>query len=359
MREYDVALNLLERSIWFSSTTLPVKLLGKNGHEDVATPVPALDDVVSLECSRQVLRGKIYEAVDNTLLASECYQAALKADPLCYDALKALTDHHMLTIPEARELRTALPLDKHCDPPLKEMVDICYHTKLEICKVSPNEFISTKINQSDMLANEKFKPDLELLPESLSSLSDNLDILTARAERYYYKCCFVSCFQLTRRVLEEDPYNTECLPIHIACLIELQQANTLFLLAHKLVDLYPEMALAWFAVGCYYYLIGKNEHARRYLSKATTINKVFGPAWIAFAHSFAAENEHDQAMAAYFKAAQLMKGSHLPLLYIGMEYSLSNNSKFAEKFFEKAEEMAPEDPFVLHELGLVKFNNQQ
>lgn len=30
----------------------------------------------------------------------------------------------------------------------------------------------------------------------------------------------------------------------------------LFYLAHKLVDLYPEMALAWFAVGCYYYTIG-------------------------------------------------------------------------------------------------------
>jgi len=31
----------------------------------------------------------------------------------------------------------------------------------------------------------------------------------------------------------------------------------LFYLAHRLVDLYPEMALAWFAVGCYYYTIGK------------------------------------------------------------------------------------------------------
>lgn len=54
-----------------------------------------------------------------------------------------------------------------------------------------------------------------------------------------------------------------------------------------------------------------------------------------------------------------MKGSHLPLLYIGMEYSLTNNPKFAEKFFQKAIDMAPEDPFVLHELGVVNFSNQQ
>lgn len=31
----------------------------------------------------------------------------------------------------------------------------------------------------------------------------------------------------------------------------------LFSLAHKLVDLYPDLAIAWFAVGCYYYVIGK------------------------------------------------------------------------------------------------------
>lgn len=32
--------------------------------------------------------------------------------------------------------------------------------------------------------------------------------------------------------------------------------SALFYLAHKLVDLYPDMALAWFAVGCYYYSLG-------------------------------------------------------------------------------------------------------
>ncbi len=43
-------------------------------------------------------------------------------------------------------------------------------------------------------------------------------------------------------------------------------------------------------------------------SKATTLDRVYGPAWLAFGHSFAVENEHDQAMAAYFTAAQLMRG---------------------------------------------------
>lgn len=50
---------------------------------------------------------------------------------------------------------------------------------------------------------------------------------------------------------------------------------------------------------------------------------------------------------------------HLPLLYIGLEYGLSNNIKLAERFFNQAQTIAPEDPFVLHELGVVAFQNQK
>ncbi len=60
----------------------------------------------------------------------------------------------------------------------------------------------------------------------------------------------------------------------------------------------------------------------------------------------------------YLKASQLMPGCHLPPLYIGMEYSLTNNHPFAEKFLKLARKIAPNDPFVLHELGVTAFNNQ-
>ena len=74
------------------------------------------------------------------------------------------------------------------------------------------------------------------------------------------------------------------------------------------MELYPEWAGAWFAVGSYYYLVEKQEFARRYLSKATQLDRVYAPAWLTYGHSFAIENEHDQAMAAYFKASKLMTG---------------------------------------------------
>ena len=69
-----------------------------------------------------------------------------------------------------------------------------------------------------------------------------------------------------------------------------------------------------------------------------------------------------------------MRGCHLPLLYIGLEYSLSNNQQHAERFFSQvpkskkefllsiyvqALDIAPHDPFVLHELGVTAFQSGQ
>ena len=82
----------------------------------------------------------------------------------------------------------------------------------------------------------------------------------------------------------------------------------LFTLAHRLVDSEPDNATAWFSVGCYYYVIKRFEESRKYLHKTTTLDRNYGAAWLMRGHAFAAENEHDQAMAAYFKASQLMRG---------------------------------------------------
>lgn len=51
-----------------------------------------------------------------------------------------------------------------------------------------------------------------------------------------------------------------------------------------------------------------------------------------------------------------MKGCHLPLLYIGLEYGVTDNTKLAEKFFNQVLLIAPKDPFVLHELGVINFH---
>lgn len=53
-----------------------------------------------------------------------------------------------------------------------------------------------------------------------------------------------------------------------------------------------------------------------------------------------------------------MRGCHLPLLYIGVECGLTNNLEMAEKFFYQAMSLAPLDVFVLHEMGVIKYQSE-
>lgn len=85
----------------------------------------------------------------------------------------------------------------------------------------------------------------------------------------------------------------------------------LFYVAHKLVDRYPDKAISWYAVGCYYDLIGKSDPARRYLSKATSLDRLYGPAWLAYGHSFAKENEHDQVKKKTTLKSKLFNYSYI------------------------------------------------
>jgi len=63
--------------------------------------------------------------------------------------------------------------------------------------------------------------------------------------------------------------------------------------------------------------------------KACNIDKNFSGSWIAYGHCFAAQDESEQAMAAYRTAARLFPGCHLASLFIGMEYVRLNNVQTA------------------------------
>lgn len=45
--------------------------------------------------------------------------------------------------------------------------------------------------------------------------------------------------------MDEDFYEPQALTLHIACQVELQETNTLFYLAHRLVDADPKRAVSF------------------------------------------------------------------------------------------------------------------
>lgn len=195
--------------------------------------------------------------------------------------------------------------------------------------------------------------------ESLSqhyNLDSNPDLLLSKAELLFTQCRFKQALAITSSVLDTDQYNFSFLPLHLACLHELHQTNTLFLLSHRLADLHPEEPATWLAVGVYYLSISQIAEARRFFSKASMMNPHFGPAWIGFAHTFALEGEHDQAISAYGTAARLFQGTHLPQLFLGMQHLQLNNLTLAHEYLTTAHNLCRTDPLLLNELGVVFYH---
>ncbi|GLC37175.1 hypothetical protein PLESTB_000988000 [Pleodorina starrii] len=193
-------------------------------------------------------------------------------------------------------------------------------------------------------------------------LGGNVDVIACRAELLFHRGDYEAAYALTRPVLccGRDPYALQLLPVHLAAATQLaaygsEARSDLFLLGHRLTEEHPELAVSWYAVGCYYLAARQPEAARRYLGKATQLQRGFAPAWLAYGHAFSAQDERDQAMSAYRTAARLFPGLHNPHLGLGAEYCSTANLPLAERALLAAYDICPDDPAVCHELGVLMY----
>ncbi|GLU18055.1 hypothetical protein SLE2022_343770 [Rubroshorea leprosula] len=306
------------------------------------------DREINISSAICFLRGKAYEALENRAQARQWYKAAIKADPLCYEALECLIENHMLTCEEEASLLSSLQF-----APEDDWLSSFYSCLTK--KYGKENVMEAKFRE---LEKESLKSSPSS-PTLMDTLKNNTDLLACKAE-YYHQCGeYQKCFELTSALLEKDPFHLKSTLVHLAAAMELGHSNELYLMACNLVKDYPQKALSWFAVGCYYYCIKKYDQSRCYFSKATNLDGTFAPAWIGFGNAYAAKEEGDQAMSAYRTAARLFPGCHLPTLYIGMEYMRTHSFKLAEQFFMQAKTICPSDPLVCNELGVVAYHMKE
>jgi anaphase-promoting complex subunit 6 len=297
------------------------------------------------------LRGLCYAKENAFDRAKEAYKDALRIDVQCYEAFTQLVRNSLMSPDEEDEFMQSLDFNTvrapkgGDDPALKtepgDYVHMLYQTQLSKYR-NPRAF-NTAI-------------------ESLSThygLEDNADLLLARADLLYTQCRFKDALAITAAVLQEDKTNFPAYPVHLACLYELKRTNELFLVAHDLADNHPDHACTWLAVGTYYLATSKIAEARRYFSKSSMMDATFGPAWIGFAHTFAAEGEHDQAITAYSTAARLFTGTHLPQVFLGMQNHAMNNMTAAEEYLKSAYSLCRTDPLLLNEMGIVLYHQDR
>ncbi|KAJ2893112.1 anaphase-promoting complex subunit cut9 [Zalerion maritima] len=294
------------------------------------------------------LRGVCYAKQNAFDRAKECYKNAVQIDVQCFEAFQQLMKNSLMSPDEEWHFLESLdfdsitvPEDPSSSQEAAEFTKMLYTTRLSKYR-NPTAFTTA----CDTLSTHY-------------KLSSNPDLLLSRADLLYTQCRYKDALAITESILQEDKYNFSIYPLHLACLYELKKKNVLFLVAHDLADTHPEEPCTWLAVGIYYFSTDKIPEARRYFSKASMMDAHFGPAWIGFAHTFAAEGEHDQAISAYSTAARLFMGTHLPQVFLGMQNHALNNMTLAEEFLKTAYGLCQTDPLLLNEMGIVFYHQDR
>ncbi|EUC29158.1 hypothetical protein COCVIDRAFT_99130 [Bipolaris victoriae FI3] len=305
-------------------------------------------DNIKSEAAMCYLRGVCYAKLNSFDRAKECYKTAVQIDVQCFEAFDALMSNSLMAPDEEWKFLESLNFDT---------INVSSNPSLSQEAASFTKTLYTT-RLSKYTRPEEFANATETLTTHYN-LGENPDIVLSKADLMFTLCRFRDTLALTSSVLSNDKYNFNIMPIHIASLHELGEKNTLFLLAHELADTHPSEPCVWFAVGTYYLAIGRIAEARRYFSKSSMMDPHFGPAWIGFAHTFAAEGEHDQAISAYSTAARLFQGSHLPQMFLGMQNLQLNNLTLAKEYLKTSYDLCENDPCLLNEMGVVYFHEGQ
>ncbi|GEM06673.1 cell division control protein 16 [Rhodotorula toruloides] len=277
-----------------------------------------------LTASAAHLRGLIHLHMKSNELAKEAFMEALTRDVKCFESFEMLSlPFHAQTEDDA------------------EFVRMMYTVRLK--KLS---------HSNDMaIARQRLTDDY--------GLGEDPDVLFSRADELYNAMRYVECFKITSHIVSLHPYHRPSLPLHLSCMHHIPNLRSrLFLLAHEMVENEPDDAISWYAVGLWYFSGKRWEESRRFFGKSVLIDPRFGPAWLAYAHSFAYEGEHDQAITAYSTAQRHLPGSHLPLLFIGMQHLSLANVSLAEEYLLAAQEICRGDPLVVNELGVIALHHQ-
>ncbi|RVD87999.1 uncharacterized protein DFL_002199 [Arthrobotrys flagrans] len=299
------------------------------------------------EAAMCYLRGVIYTKQGAYDKAKEAYKTAVKIDIRCFEAFDTLMRNNLLSPEEEWEFISEIDFDS--------MAASVGGAQGEATTQFLKALYTTRL--SKYRNSSKFDDAIALLSTQYP-LAGNHDIVLAKAELLYTQCRFEESLKLVKELLAKDKYNFKLYPVYIACLFELGKKNELFLMSHDLADNHREEPVTYVAIGAYYMLIDRLADARRFFSKASVMDPSFGPAWIGFAHTFAAEGEHDQAISAYSAAAKLFQGTHLPQMFLGMQHLQLNNITLADEYLQIAWGLCKTDPLLMNELGVVFYHNE-
>ena len=265
---------------------------------------------IKFEAAMCHLRGLCFSKRNAFDRAKECFVKAIKIDVQCFEAFDQLMKNSLLKPSEELKLLEELDFDS---------------IQTEDPALSQEAAQFTKLLYTTRLSKYASPSALSNATETLSThynLANNPDLLLSRAETLYTQCRFQEALTITSSILNSQTapsssslhpsthdstnssttttlgHTPNLYPLHLACLYETSSHTTLFLLSHTLSQHAPHEPYTYLAIGTYYLSTHRIPEARRFFSKASLMDPHSAAAWIGFAHTFAAEGEHDQAIAA-------------------------------------------------------------
>ncbi|KAI9489986.1 hypothetical protein BDB00DRAFT_840367 [Zychaea mexicana] len=301
----------------------------------------ASDGLIKLESMMCYARGTAYLQLREIEKAKNCFKEALRVDVKCYDALDALIEYNMLEEKAEWDFISTLPYEEHCGLSDADLFRSLYMIQLK--RYSHTEDIQQKQKEA----------------ETEFGLKRSLDVMHSTARTLLAECKYEECLSICQEIRKEDALYTKSIPSYITCLYELKMKDELYTLAQELVDRLNDKAVTWHAVGMYYLYIDKYPEARRYFSQATAIDQYFEDSWLGYGHAFAAEKDHDQAISAYAMCSKLIPGSHLPYMYIGVQYMEQNMLDAAFEYLKKSSSKCKSDPFLLNEIATYHYRKAE
>jgi anaphase-promoting complex subunit 6 len=285
----------------------------------------------------EFLLGKAHLRLNDLDQAKVHLKKAIQLDPRNVEAMELIMSNNLLDAREQAQLVDTLPSNS----PQHQFIKLLHQSRLQ-----------------SYSHDEKVAHALHRLEHDFG-LQGNLDLAVVRAQHLFNQYHYQESLDISKEIVRVDADKLAILPIYIACMVELEKKHDLFYKAHELVEKHPNLAVTWYAVACYYHLTQRPSEARRYFGKATSLEPTFAAAWLGFAHAFAKEGEHDQAIAAYSTAAKLFSRVHLPFMYIGMQHAQLGNYAAAEDYLISAMRHCQEDPLLLNELGVVCYHTKR
>ncbi|KAJ3285085.1 anaphase promoting complex subunit cdc16 [Rhizoclosmatium sp. JEL0117] len=290
---------------------------------------------INAKANNLYLKGVIHQTKVEYETAKKCFLDALRAD-----AFEILIHHSMLTLKEELQLLHSLPFSTHCTPADEHLIRLFYSVQLK--KYGRTQDVAAHLTSL----------------ETTYGLIMNPTVLGSRAELCAMQGKLALALEKTELVCKQDPTSPHPHLLHISLLYTLSSRNTLYLLAHTLVNTQPASPVSWYAVGTYYLLIGKTPEARTAFGKAVKIDEVFGAGWVGLGHALSVEGSHDQAVHAYSVGAKCYSGVHLPTLFMGMQYIQQGKNTIGEKLILTAREICGSDAMVENEVGVLAYSRQ-